>query len=267
MKKRIIIGLLPLVSFIACNQSAKNNTNVDEFIVNKVPSSCNCRIQNPKERPQYGVKHLGPYKTREEAIKAMCNDIDPKTEDQKKCWTTTPDNACKKSSKILASYDHFEIIRPLKQPKNMDCWATALTIMYSWKNSDNTIKIEDVVKKYGDLYVVLFKTNAGIKQKDEDDLYKKAKFNVIKGANPTIDTWYYLLKNNGPLSITVDAAPPTGTIHALNVNGITGDGTAKNTFIDYVDPADGVQHKLKFSEFILLYEGAASWPLQIIYWP
>lgn len=65
----------------------------------------------------------------------------------------------------------------------------------------------------------------------------------------------------------MDAAPPTGTIHALIVNGIKGDGTAKNTFIDYVDPADGVQHKLKFSEFILLYEGAASWPLQIIYWP
>lgn len=201
MKKRIIIGLLSLVSFIACNQSVKNNTNVDEFIVKKVPSSCNCRVQNPKERPQYSVKHLGSYKTREEAFKAMCNDIDPKMEDQKKCWTTTPDNACEKSSKlsknedaILTSYDHFEIIRPLKQPKNMDCWATALTIMYSWKNSNNTIKIEDVVKKYGDLYLVLFKTNAGIKQKDEDDLYKKVKFNVIKGANPTIDTWYNLTR-------------------------------------------------------------------------
>jgi len=170
------------------------------------------------------------------------------------------------SEAIAASFDHFEVVRPLKQPKSMDCWATALTILYSWKNNDNTIKIEDVVRKYGNNYVILFQTNAGIRPAEEKELYRMAKLTVIQGANPTIATWYNLLKNHGPLSITVDADPPYGTIHALVVNGIKGDGSAEKTFIDYVDPADGKQYNLKFSDFIKLYEGAASWPLQIIYW-
>lgn len=164
------------------------------------------------------------------------------------------------------SFEHYEVIRQLKQPKSMDCWATALTILYSWKYKDNTIKIEDVVRKYGNNYVILFQTNSGIVSDEEKELYRLANLNVIQGVNPTIASWYNLLKKHGPLSITVDADPPLGTIHALVVNGIKGDGSPEKTFIDYVDPADGKQYNLKFSEFIKLYEGAASWPLQIIHW-
>lgn len=117
------------------------------------------------------------------------------------------------SEGLAATFDHYEVIRPLKQPKSMDCWATALTILYSWKYKENTIKIEDVIRKYGDIYLILFQTNAGIKPTEEQALYKAAKLTVIQGANPTISTWYNLLKSHGPLSITVDSKPPYGTIH------------------------------------------------------
>src|SRR5688500_16619970 len=82
-------------------------------------------------------------------------------------------------SEFMATFDHYEVIRPLKQPKTMDCWATALTILYSWKYNDNTIKIEDVVRKYGNNYLILFQTNAGIKRTEELELYSTAKMNVI----------------------------------------------------------------------------------------
>ena len=254
---------------LSCNKNKKSTT---KYVVNKESSSCVCRVENPESRPQHGNKILGPFDTKEEAIKAMCENVDPTMNDKTKCWDT-PGVICKDESELAGDnninsllYDHYELIRNLEQHKSMDCWATALTIMYSWKHSDNLIKIESVLKGYGDIYSVLFETNAGISQEMEEQLYKHVGLTVIKGVNPLIKTWYNLLKNSGPLSITVDADPPNGTIHALVVNGIKGDGTPNKTDIYYVDPADGLEHKVVFSKFIKLYEGSASWPLQIIHW-
>jgi hypothetical protein len=167
------------------------------------------------------------------------------------------------------SYDHHEVVRALRQPKNMDCWATALTILYSWKYKDNAIGIEDVVTRYGDIYSVLFQTNAGITAKLEAELYKKAKLTVIQGSNLTIEAWNDLLTKRGPLSVAVgiEVAGGKRNIHALVVNCIKGDGTPNNTYIDFVDPADGKQYtKIPWSDFLKLYEGSANWPLQIIHW-
>ncbi len=158
-------------------------------------------------------------------------------------------------------------VRQLKQPKSGDCWATALTILYSWKYNDNAISIQDVLKKYGEKYLSLFRNNSGITAAEEKELYKVVNLSVIQGLNPTIQHWYELLSKHGPLSITVDAAPPNGTIHALVINGLRGDGKPATTYITYVDPWDGKENTLPFTEFIKLYEGAAKWPLQIIYWP
>ena len=85
-----------LFSLVAnsCNNSSKPNALTDEFVVNKVTTSCNCRVQNVNERPQIGARHLGPFKFKSEAIKAMCENLDPNMEDQKKCWTTTPKDEC-----------------------------------------------------------------------------------------------------------------------------------------------------------------------------
>lgn len=274
MNLRLIITWLLLFFLSSCNNSNQPSSLADEFVVNKATTSCNCRVQNTKERPQIGVKHLGPFKSKDEAIKAMCDDLDPNMEDNKKCWTTTPKDACNlfyDSAKVQATnaenFDYFEPIRAIEQPKSMDCWATALTILYSWHTNENSVEIIDVIKKYGEPYLTLFQTNAGIMPKDEEALYNKVGLQIVKGLNPSIQGWYNLLKNHGPLSITVDADPPNGTIHALVINGIKGDGTSSGTKITYVDPKDGLQHSLAFSQFIQLYEGSSNWPLQIIHWP
>lgn len=162
--------------------------------------------------------------------------------------------------------DVFTPIRELKQPKNMDCWATALTILYSYKSSNESILIEDVLKKYGQEYVDMFKNNSGISPVDEKVLYNIAGLKIIEGLNPSIEGWKNLLKSKGPLSITVDAKPPNNWIHALVLNGLIGDGEPNTTFVYYVDPADGKQHSKTFTDFLKLYEGSANWPLQIIHW-
>lgn len=271
MKNSILLSILT-VFIISC----KEKKSTTQYVVNKETSGCVCRVENPESRPQHGQRHLGPFDTREEAIRAMCEDIDPEMENQNKCWTTVPSNACANSNstnlnskKIQLKYNHYELVRNLQQPKSMDCWATALTMLYSWKNKDNTIKIEDVLAQYDPLFVELFKNNTGISEKLEEDLYQKAKMNVIKGLSPTIEGWYEILKNNGPLSITVAIYNPNTNkryIHALVVNGIKGDGSPSNTIISYIDPGDGNEHKLNFFDFTKLYDGAADWPLQIIHW-
>lgn len=163
-------------------------------------------------------------------------------------------------------YNKHYVGRLLKQPSTMSCWATALTMLYSWHNDNYSISIEDVLKGYGGNYLQIFTSNTGISGAEEDALYQAAGLKVIKQGNPTMDYWYNLLQKS-PLSITVDAKPPTGTIHALFIDGMEGDGTPSGTKIEYVDPADGVQHVLTFVDFIKLYDGASKWPLQIIYWP
>jgi len=163
--------------------------------------------------------------------------------------------------------EHYEVVRKLKQPKSMDCWATAFAILFSWKRLDNSSSIKDILGNFGEPYVTLYQTNAGISPSDEEKLYQEAGLMVIKGQNPEIGYWYELLKKHGPLSITVDANPPKNYIHALVINGIRGEGSASNTTITYVDPADGIEHNESFTNFLKLYEGSATWPLQIIYWP
>lgn len=162
------------------------------------------------------------------------------------------------------------LVDPIKQPSKMSCWATATTMLMNYGDQYSR-PIEAVVALAGPKYVGLYKDsfppkNLGISPSDEEAFYKALKLSVIKGLNPTIPGWKKLLDDHGPLSITVDADPGKGFIHALVVTGIEGDGTATGTFVTYIDPADGKKHTPNFADFLKLYEGSASWPLQIIYY-
>lgn len=99
MKNSVIFWVLVFPIFLtACGEnSQKSGIEFDKkYVVNKVSTSCECRVQQTGERPQFGQKHLGPFDTREEANKAMCADIDPDMSNQNKCWITYPSDVCKK---------------------------------------------------------------------------------------------------------------------------------------------------------------------------
>lgn len=88
------VVLLALLGSNCNNKDA--STSADTFNVYKQTMNNICKVQKPTERPLFGDMHLGPYSKKEDATKAMCNDIDPNMEDTKKCWGTLPDDACKK---------------------------------------------------------------------------------------------------------------------------------------------------------------------------
>ncbi len=274
MKKRIIGIFAACIYLLACNGGNKNTPLAEEYVVNKAATSCACIVQNTKERPQVGKKHLGPFKTVDAATKAMCADIDESMSDPNHCWETTDPKGCKglMVADITAKEKDVQIfypVTPIRQPKTNACWAAALTMLYSFKNN-MSISIEDLIKQYNHSaynYTKIFNDNNGISSSAEEKLYQLAKLTVLKQQNPQISLWHSLLKNYGPLSVTVDAEPPLGTTHALVLNGIEGDLTPNGTIILYIDPADGKQHSIKFPDFLNLYEGSAKWPLQVIYYP
>jgi hypothetical protein len=162
-------------------------------------------------------------------------------------------------------------VNPIAQPSEMSCWAAAATMLVNWKSGINR-SIPQVVALAGPRFVQIYNSSfatpsIGINQTDEDEFYKSLNLKVVRHSNPTIKSWSDILTKHGPLSVTVDAVPGRGFIHALLVTALDGDGTAKNTIVTYIDPAGGHKRDVRFEEFLQLYEGSAEWPLQIIYNP
>jgi len=271
--KLLFTSILTSIIFISCKSDTNNALHVEVFNVYKSTTGNVCRVQRPNERPLFGAKHLGPYSTKSDAEKAMCKDLDADMSNQSKCWTCIPDNICKSNllktniSNLDRNFNYFASMRVIKQSKKMDCWATALTMSYSWKTGNNSISVIDLLNIYGEPYPEIYKSDLGSTAKELEVLCGKANLKVIKGLNPSIVGWYDILKDHGPLVIIVDAVPPKNNIHALIINGINGKGDADNTIISFIDPADGKQHSTEFVNFIKLYEGSSNWPLQIMHWP
>lgn len=162
-------------------------------------------------------------------------------------------------------------VEPIAQPSKMSCWAAATTMISNWK-SGIVRPIKDVVALGGPRFVKIYDASfdqppQGIAPADEADFYKALGLQVVQGLNPTVDGWAKMLKANGPLSITVDADPGKGFIHALVIIGIDGDGSVAKTIVTYIDPDGGKKRDLAFADFLKLYEGSATWPLQIVHNP
>jgi hypothetical protein len=77
-------------------------------------------------------------------------------------------------------------------------------------------------------------------------------------ASYTIDAYRDMLHTYGPLWVTADVGSPGhASIHARVMTGIYGDGSADNTFVWLVDPADGQRHSETFAHFTSTLEQLA----------
>lgn len=162
-------------------------------------------------------------------------------------------------------------VTPIRQPSEMSCWAAATTMLLNWKLGIPR-SIEAIVAQAGARFTAIYQSSfavppLGISPAEEKDFYAALALKVFQGQNYAISGWFDLLTKHGPLSITVDADPGTNFIHALVLTGLDGDGSAGQTITSYIDPADGARHDVLFTDFLRLYEGSASWPLQVVCHP
>jgi len=168
-----------------------------------------------------------------------------------------------------ARIDVKHLVTPLAQPSPMSCWAAATTMLVNWKSGMST-PIRDVVASAGANFPPIYDASfavppVGIDPDEELQFYSALGLIVVQGQSPTIESWRKILKDNGPLSVTVRSAT-MGIPHAVVVTGLEGDGTPDGTLITYNDPDGGRSCGPEvFSLFLTLYDGSATWPLQIIY--
>ena len=76
------------------NETAAKPELAPEWVVNRQTTNRVCRVQRTTESP-IGERFLGPFASRADATKTMCNNLDPNMEDPRKCWGTVPDDACR----------------------------------------------------------------------------------------------------------------------------------------------------------------------------
>lgn len=152
-------------------------------------------------------------------------------------------------------YDVPGAVDPLRQPTGNVCWATAATIMYSWRNNAN-FDIATVMDSVGGGYRAKFDADDGLSGADKPDFLRRMVLRSEVPQSYTIAGWEALLRRYGPLWVTT-AEGAGFSIHARVLIGIRGDGSAAGTSFRIVDPGDGAIHSESVQVFINKFEAVA----------
>jgi GH25 family lysozyme M1 (1,4-beta-N-acetylmuramidase) len=159
------------------------------------------------------------------------------------------------SENVLAEVKGF--IPNLLQANDNACWATAATIMMSWKKG--TLQaVQDVLTIAGSQYVQLFA--------DKKALPSSLKANFIASlglvgeppASYGVQKYVDWVNAYGPIWITTDSSAQDGVFspHAGILVKITGTGTPDGigTQFTFIDPATGTLSAMAFNDFLKVYE-------------
>lgn len=145
----------------------------------------------------------------------------------------------------------------LKQDNEMACWATAATIMMSWKRS-KTMTVLEALAEAGNKYVQLFKDKKGLPSSEKTAFITALKMVGEPPANYPAQQYVNWLKTYGPLWITTDSASGSGDFspHARILTRITGNsgGDGSKINLDFMDPATGSIVTESFQDFINAFE-------------
>lgn len=147
------------------------------------------------------------------------------------------------------------VVPPLRQPKTMACWATAATMMHSWKKNQS-ISIEAALSEIDPNYLEIFEINKGLISNNKPGFLLSAGLRSEAPQNYTTQGWANLIRRHGPLWVTT-AEGQNFSIHARVMTAIFGDGTGNGTTVVIIDPADGAVHTEKLSIFDQKFEAVA----------
>lgn len=140
----------------------------------------------------------------------------------------------------------------LEQPKSSVCWATAFTIMKSWKDG-TSYTIKEALSHVDRHWVRKFERNEGLG--DTRTFFRQAGLRIEPGATLTIEGWGQMLRRYGLtyLSLSMPTGPGQWAGHGVVVEGIWGDGSPFGTQVSFIDPARGSGARLPFATFNGIY--------------
>jgi hypothetical protein len=155
----------------------------------------------------------------------------------------------------------------LAQEHSWSCWAATWAMLLSWREGRG-IGEAQAVQRLGLHFSSLYQQNIGFGIEDEAPYLQASGLRAEAPANLTVQAWESLLRRSGPLAVTSRSERARGN-HARVVVGIAGDGSFDATFLDLIDPADGIRASTSLRAFSADFEREArrltgrSFPLQI----
>lgn len=149
------------------------------------------------------------------------------------------------------------IVPALKQQYDLTCWATAATMMMSWKQGQSLAE-SDVMALAGADYVQKYAAGQGLLSSEKDPFISALGMVGEPPASYTVQTYIDWVNTYGPLWVTTDSSAEDGVFspHARILTKITGTGSAdgQGTYFTFNDPATGTETKESFADFLQEYE-------------
>ncbi len=148
---------------------------------------------------------------------------------------------------------HVPVIR---QRSSLVCWATAYTIMRSWKDRCS-YNMRDAVAAVDQKYRVLVDRNRPLPASEFTRFLRLARMQHQPMWNIPIKEWLRLLQGRGLLWVgTLGVVSPGTYLHSRIVEGIHGNGQANGASVKIVDPENGSRYQELFRDFLSRYEDA-----------
>ncbi|HEY0610733.1 MAG TPA: papain-like cysteine protease family protein, partial [Chitinophaga sp.] len=147
------------------------------------------------------------------------------------------------------------IIPILRQDKTKGCWATAATMMVSWKMKE-TLSVLSILELAGNEYVQKYNANTGLKASEKQAFISKLGMVGEWPGNYLPQQYIDWVKDYGPLWITTDSSLMEGPFspHARILTGIEGTGLPNGTYFTFINPAYGTEETESYLDFVAAFQ-------------
>lgn len=148
------------------------------------------------------------------------------------------------------------LVEPMRQPNDNACWATAYTILKSWKEQ-RSLDIRSSVEAVDSKYSTLFDAKQGLPASEFGPFLAKANLQHLAMINLSIAGWEQQLRSKGLVWVGSMASLSTDSmLHSRILEGMSGNGSPAGTNMSIVDPGNGTRYVETFASFIAKYEEA-----------
>ena len=142
------------------------------------------------------------------------------------------------------------------QPNTMACWATAYTMMNSWKNQECYADIRSAISSLGQPWLGYFDRNTGVPPSEGRRFESATGLTREPRMNLSPKGWESYLRSYGLM--WVSGTLVGGGIHDRVLEGISGDETGDGTKMYIMDPNGGRRYTETLATFLVGFEGQAA---------
>lgn len=155
-------------------------------------------------------------------------------------------------------------VKGIKQERPNGCWAAASTMLLNWQMQERDT-IEERLAALGGDFLHRHELNLPLDDSAKADFLGAAGLAFMWGQSFSAKGLRSTLEEYGPLWMTVDG--PGFSTHATVVIGVSGVEDHEETVVSFVDPRDGAEHTMPYSQFARkMFETASSKArIQIVY--